>query len=784
MTATGGLRPGDREAGPDAIEAGSPIEAIASWAPRQPRGPEDAGLALPRRVVPAREIAAAPGWKIALAVGLACVVLGLSVVWRGEPSQTVAGFWPPAGVGFVALLLVPRRRWGWAFAGILAPTVVGLVLGAMTLRAGLIWGVGNCLGPAVGALVLQHLTVAASPFRGRPLVSYLVAGPLVAPAVGGAVGAVGSALDYDQSWLDAWVEWLLSDALGILVITPLLLVRLDSPPQPRRSRELVVLGAVVALTVALTFVPLEGDASSLLPYLILVALVWAGMRFGPRPTGIAAFVVALAANIATSTELGPWSSQEVDTGAVALQGFLAVAIVTSTVVAAMAAQLADRDEVNRLLRHQATHDALTGLPNRVLLAQWLAAGLRRPDGDGLGVLLVDLDGFHEVNDRYGREVGDAVLRSVAERMRAHLEPGDQLARLGGDELALVRPDLSDGEAAALAQGLATDLSHLRVEGLRRRVRVHVGAATVGPGDPIAPGDLVHRADLALTAAKQHPAPASAVFDEAIEASARRATELTEELRGALGRGEVSVAYQPIVDLATGRTIEVEALARWTNRRFGTVSPDEFVAVAEDAGFVAQLGLDVLRRACQDVAAWRRDPTLGHHDLQVAVNVSPHQLADPDFAGQVAAALADAGLPPDALTLEITETAVMRDLDTARVVLTELQALGSRIAMDDFGTGHSSMRNLRQIPLDILKVDRSFVSGLGTSPEDTVIVESVIRLGHSFGLRIVAEGVETEAQRRHLEVLGCDRGQGYLWSPPIPAASVPAFLAAASSQAPG
>lgn len=422
MSVPGGPTAGQRAGAPDVIDAGSPIESSPTWRIEHPTTPEGAGLALPRRVVPAAEIAAAPGWRIAAVVGVACVVLGLSVVWRGDPSETVAGFWPPAGVGFVALLLVPRRRWGWVIAGILAPTVVGLASGAMSLRAGLIWGAANCVGPAVGASLLQRLSVAATPLQGRPLLTYLVCGPLVGPAVGGALGAIGSTLDYDQTWAGAWSAWILADGLGVLVVTSLVLVRLERPPQPRRPRELIVLTAFVLATAALTFVPLEGEASALLPYLVLVALVWAGMCFGPRLAGAAGFVVALAANVATSSELGPWSGSADGTGAIALQGFLVVAIVTSVVVGSMAAQLADRDEVNRLLRHQATHDALTGLPNRALLAEHLHRVLGDPDGDALGILLVDLDGFHEVNDRHGREVGDLVLRAVAAGWRSGSAP--------------------------------------------------------------------------------------------------------------------------------------------------------------------------------------------------------------------------------------------------------------------------------------------------------------------------------------------------------------------------
>lgn len=270
--------------------------------------------------------------------------------------------------------------------------------------------------------------------------------------------------------------------------------------------------------------------------------------------------------------------------------------------------------------------------------------------------------------------------------------------------------------------------------------------------------------MALSHTINEPGLAISMFDDALEAHTRRRVEIAEELRHSIVRGEMSVVYQPIISIASGQVSEFEALCRWNNRRFGQVAPDEFIRVAEEEGFISGLGDWVLSTACKQLAAWRTN--FSNEDLRVAVNVSARQLVDVTFPDRVRAIAAEADCPTSALTLEITETAVMHDTELSAHVLKGLRVMGVRLSMDDFGTGYSSMSNLRRSPLNVLKVDRSFVAGLGMVDKDNAIVSSIIDLGHSFGLQVVAEGIETVEQFEHLRRLGCDYGQGFYWSHPV------------------
>jgi diguanylate cyclase (GGDEF)-like protein len=516
----------------------------------------------------------------------------------------------------------------------------------------------------------------------------------------------------------------------------------------------------------------------LLPYLILVAMIWAGMRFGMRSVAATGFLVALGANVATSLGYGPFSLEQSSAHVITLQIFLVIALVTSLVVATTASELADSDEVGRLLTYQANHDGLTGLPNRVLFTDHLTAALaavRDEPDSGIAVVLINLDDFKKINDRYGRPAGDVALRLAAELLGCTVKNGDVLARLGGDEFVVLCRGLAGPHAV---QSVATELtlslaSGASVASNQYRLSASIGAAFAHGDDPITPEDLVHRAEIALSLAKYTRGVNFALFDDALEAHSRRRVELAEELRQSIDRGEMSVFYQPVVSIESGRLTEFEALVRWTNRRFGPVGPDEFIPVAEESGFIIALGDWVLEAACTQLAAWRASSL--DHGIRVAVNVSARQLSDVVFPDRVRAILAAARFPASALTLEITETAVMEDSETSELVLEDLRQMGVRLSMDDFGTGYSSMSNLRRTPLDVLKIDRSFVAGVGQVVRDTAIVASIIKLGHSFGLDVVAEGIETSEQLGHLARLGCDSGQGFYWSRAVDATTAAAML---------
>ena len=428
----------------------------------------------------------------------------------------------------------------------------------------------------------------------------------------------------------------------------------------------------------------------------------------------------------------------------------------------------------RTMAYQALHDPLTGLPNRRQLLEVLTQRLAATGEERATTLLfLDLDDFKEVNDSLGHTAGDLLLTATAQRLLSGVRSGDLVARFGGDEFAVLCPGVGDETAA-------TDLADRLLQ--RLTVPVTIGSAEVVVGASIgvvvadeghrAADQLLRDADAAMYQAKSSGRNRWRLFDEGARQRTADRLSLVGDLRSALHAGELEVAYQPVVSVAEamtapdGRgTVSVEALVRWRHPERGPVSPEEFVPLAEEHGMVVELGQQVLRTACAQMVAWT--DVLGPlAPAAVSVNVSPLQLRQEDFVDTVAAVLADTGLPGSRLTLELTETVVMQDPDAAAVAFRALRALGVRVAVDDFGTGYSSLALLRDLPLDQLKIDRSFLRDLGRLDDDP-IVSAVVALADSLGLVAVAEGVETVQQMAELHRLGCPLAQGYLVSRPLP-----------------
>jgi diguanylate cyclase (GGDEF)-like protein len=412
-------------------------------------------------------------------------------------------------------------------------------------------------------------------------------------------------------------------------------------------------------------------------------------------------------------------------------------------------------------------DALTGLPDRAAFLHRLSVAAAA--GAAVAVLFLDLDDFKDINDGFGHETGDRLLIEVAERLRGAVRDSDVVARLGGDEFTVLCEGIGDPERAlAAAAHLRVALSApFDVAGQRRHVRVSIGCKLSG-GERVGAEALLRDADSAMYQAKGAGKDRVEVFSEATRLRILRRLELEQRLRAALAAGELAVHYQPQVDLASGRLVGVEALARWDQ-----AAPDEFIPLAEETGLIGPLGAWVLRTACRDLAAWH---AAGLKPFTATVNVSTRQLEDPDFPQTVARAFADAGLAPTAICLELTESAFMGVGEASLDVLHALKDLGVYIAIDDFGTGHSSLARLRRLPVEVLKVDRSFVDGLGTEPEDSAVVAAILSLAHALGLHVIAEGVETPLQAHQLTALGCPVAQGFLWSAAVPAARVPELAA--------
>ena len=421
------------------------------------------------------------------------------------------------------------------------------------------------------------------------------------------------------------------------------------------------------------------------------------------------------------------------------------------------------------LRHQAMHDGLTGLPNRTLFLDRTEQAVRGAARSSAwpALLYLDLDGFKPVNDTHGHEAGDQLLRTVAARLAGCVRAGDTAARLGGDEFAvLLEGPIDDATVQEVVDRIRTQLA----------VPVDLGEgriATVGASIGIAIADadtrdadaLVRQADSAMYSAKRQGGNAARVHRPDLDPGADSPEDPAEELARAVRDGELSVVYQPLIDLRSGRPTGAEALVRWDHPS-GTRMPDSFIGLAEETGLIVDIGAQVLREACAQAARWihARPDAPG---LMVTVNLSARQLADQRIVEDVRAALAAAGLPAGHLVLEITETVLMRDREAAAETLWLLKGLGVRIAIDDFGTGYSSLAYLRRFPIDMLKVAREFVSGLGQDAHDDVITRAIVDLADTLGLLTVAEGVETQQQYEFVTALECDIAQGYLFARPVP-----------------
>ncbi len=469
------------------------------------------------------------------------------------------------------------------------------------------------------------------------------------------------------------------------------------------------------------------------------------------------------------------ASVQSDTRKLSLLIFLALAILYTAlfrIVAGASRALRHQAQVNE---HQALHDALTDLPNRTLFHDRVGQAIASARREHLpvAVMIMDLDRFKEVNDTLGHSSGDELLEQVGVRLRAALRESDTVARLGGDEFGVLLPRVVDSAAAvAVARKLRKALEEpFTIHGLALQIEASVGIALYPEhGDDV--HSLLQRADVAMYVAKEHPGGCEVYAKERDDYSPDRLTLLTE-LRRAIDVGELVLHYQPKADLKTGHVTGVEALVRWNHPQRGLVRPDEFIPLAQKTGVIVPLTFFVLNDALRQCRTW----LLEGLDLCVGVNLSARNLLDVHLPDTVGELLTKWEVPPSLLELEITESTILADPVRAMNILSRLSGMGIRLAIDDFGTGYSSLAYLKRLPVDELKIDKSFVQGMEEDENDAVIVRSTIDLGRNLGLRVVAEGVETAEAWRQLAALGCDVAQGYYLSRPVPANELAAWLRA-------
>jgi diguanylate cyclase (GGDEF)-like protein len=419
----------------------------------------------------------------------------------------------------------------------------------------------------------------------------------------------------------------------------------------------------------------------------------------------------------------------------------------------------------------ARHDPLTGLPNRRFFDEKLDEYLGAVSATHqIAVLMLDLDGFKAVNDTYGHSAGDKALSEFSRRVSNVLRPGTFLARIGGDEFAIIKSKIDSlDDPTNLARRIAAAVAEpFVIDGVTTELGVGIGIV-VAPNDGTDPEELVRRADRALYRAKAAGRSSICFFELEMDARVERRMQIERELRSAIATDAIVPHYQPLVSLDDGnRIVGFEVLARWQSENLGYIGPDVFIPIAEEIGLMSPLSRQLLRRACLDAKAWPATFTL-------AFNISPVQLRDPTVGLRILSILAETGFSPRRLEIEITETALVENIAVARAVIDELRAAGIRIALDDFGTGYSTLSQLLSFRLDKIKIDRSFVSRLNESNDGQIIVRAILGLAKGFGLTTTAEGIEDAVQLGYLKANGCSEGQGYLFSKAVPAADVPALL---------
>ena len=432
--------------------------------------------------------------------------------------------------------------------------------------------------------------------------------------------------------------------------------------------------------------------------------------------------------------------------------------------------VSDQVALRQQVTHLTFHDGLTGLPNRAYVEERAREALEPTPDRQAGVIFLDLDGFTEVNDLVGHGAGDLVLAQAARRLREVVPAQETVARWGGDEFAVLLENAAGAqEIVELAERLAGVVASAPFKVAEREIGL-TASVGVALADESAPGVVLRNADVAMAKAKDSGGARVEVYAPQMHADVVRRLDMASDLQRAITREELTLQYQPIVELATSRVIGAEALVRWW-RGDEAVSPRAFLTVAEDSGLINQLGEWVLRKACAQGAAWRD----ASWDVGISVNIGLRQLNAPQFSAQVAAALAETGLPPSALTIEVSERMLVEDAGLIGDRLAELRDLGVKLAIDDFGTGYASLAHLRQLPADIIKIDPSFVSGLGDDPVLTLLTRTIVQVGRDLGMQVIAEGIEQPRQLAELKEMGCGYGQGFLVARPMAAPGVEALI---------
>lgn len=706
--------------------------------------------------------------------------LGLSLPYI---DSHITLLWLPTGIAMAALVRWGMSVWPGIFLGSL---LVNLSIPSPPELA-LSIASGNTLGPMLAAWVLNRSGVSWSldrPFGITMLIASAALGMLI--SAGGGVISLSLLGNLPASEIAfAGLSWWAGDFVGVLLAAPLLLniSRAAMARLWQRKREYAIWLVFTCAAGWGIFVLNNDAAGGSLPlvFLMLPIVVWSAMRFEIIGASLGTLVCMLIAVLSTSWGLGPFHLTHPQQGLFVMWAFLAMLVLVQLMVTALQTQRMAAEERFRTL---AFFDPLTRLPNRNLLMDHLRQALllsirNRRHG---ALIFLDLDHFKNINDTHGHDAGDQLLQEVAARLLLCVRQSDIVARLGGDEFVLILEQLDeDAEQAAhqadvVAEKIRASLANpYQLTTLLNQSRVAIDYhSTVSIGISLF-GDrrdqldeLLKRADLTLYQAKAAGRNTVRFFDPSMQRAVESRARLQAKLHRALENNELKLHYQLQID-AHHRVIGCEALIRWQNDTLGTVSPGEFIPLAEDTGLILLIGNWVIDQACLQLKHWSASPAT--RDLNLSINVSAREFSEASFVAQIASALERHAITPALLKLELTEGVVIKDVEDAVAKMKQLKQLGITLSLDDFGTGYSSLSYLQRLPLDQLKIDQSFVRNLDKDASNSAIVRTIITLGNSLGLDVIAEGVETREQHAHLIAQGCRSFQGYLFSYPEPAEAI-------------
>jgi diguanylate cyclase (GGDEF)-like protein len=716
-------------------------------------------------------------------VAIGYLTLAQLVMWLNDPVTNGATLWPAAGLGLAALLLMPTERWGWVLGGIALAELGGDLAWGYSVGASLGWALSNTVEPLLGAFLLRRLGNSRGGLMpARQLLLFLALGVVVGPLAGATLGSAVSALAGVLPFFEVWPDYFFGDALGVLVIAPVLLAP-RGRTMPRSRREVTALSLSTTAVSAAVFTDFGGSWMVTAPYMLVPFFAWAALRFGTLGTAWTSLGVTSIATALTAMGSGAFvmAGGQDGTAVTLLQLFLAITVSFSLLLAAQVNDLSDRREIEDALRHQATHDALTGLANRSRLAEELDRALaptHPEESEGTentegrpGLLVCDLDMFKAVNDRVGHKGGDELLVQVAHRLREGVRPYDLVARISGDEFVVLLADVDEDAAMRVALRLIDVASQPVLLDRQREVRpsISIGAAVAQPGETS--DSLFRVADAALYQAKRRGRGRVVVADEALRRQTQAQIRDEDDMPAAFAEGQLVCYFQPVVDLARGNMVGAEAMVRWRHPELGLLDAERFLPAVEAMGWGDRLFETVLAQSLRAQMQWA---AVTGRQPRVSVNTSALQLGSGGIVNVVLRALTQSDAPAEALCVEVTTSTALDDLGVA--ALHQLHALGVRLVLDGFGSGWSSMNRLSRIPWHVLKIDRSFVADLGNDPAAADAVRAMVAMAKALGIRTGADGVTRICQLETLLDLGCDVAQGPLFGRPESAEEVRRMLA--------